>query len=189
MSFSWSFLSSGVALRAVRTPAGTGSGIVAPTLDCMEEEAIKAELVEGNAEAEEEAIKEGVSHPTKLIRIASMTRAMLDEVRQAPVDDKGRVRLAEAHRQSVGELREVLSEDLLEEFDQVMVPLGDDGSTEAEIRLAQAQLIGWLEGLFHGIQASLFTQQVAAQSQLAEMQRRALNRPKPSSEDGSGLYL
>lgn len=163
---------------------------MAPTLDCMEEEALKAELVEGNAEAQEEAVKEGVSHPTKLIRIASMTRAMLDEVRQAPVDDKGRVRLAEAHRQSVEELRDVLSEDLLEEFDQVMVPLGDDGSSEGEIRLAQAQLIGWLEGLFHGIQASLWSQQMAAQDQLKEMQKRALTAPKQEGkDDSSGLYL
>ena len=99
---------------------------------------------------------------------------MLDEVRKAPLDERGRARLAEVHVQSLEELREVLSEELLEEFDQVMVPLQAQETTEAEIRIAQAQLIGWLEGLFHGIQATLFSQQVAAQSQLAEMQRRAL---------------
>lgn len=154
-----------------------------------EVEAIKPEVVaETDEQADQE--RESISHPTKLIRIASMTRAMLDEVRHAPIDDKGRVRLAEVHRQSLDELREVLSEDLLDEFDQIMVPLEGEQVTEAEIRIAQAQLIGWLEGLFHGIQASLFSQQVAAQNQLAEMQRRALQRPQPQQrQDGSGLYL
>lgn len=156
----------------------------------MNEEAVKPEVVaavqdEGDGEDESESI----SHPSKLIRIASMTRAMLDEVRQAPIDDRGRVRLAEVHRQSLEELREVLSEELLDEFDQIMVPLEGEESTEAEIRIAQAQLIGWLEGLFHGIQASLFSQQVQAQSQLAEMQRRSLQRPRDQQQERSGLYL
>lgn len=157
------------------------------------DEAVKPEVVEAQEEdAQEAAVREAVSQPTKLIRIASMTRAMLDEVRHAPIDQKGRLRLTEVHRQSLDELREVLSEELLDEFDQVMVPLEGEEATEAEIRIAQAQLIGWLEGLFHGIQASLFSQQVAAQSQLAEMQRRALQRPRPqepSQNEGSGLYL
>lgn len=163
------------------------------TLVVMNEEAIKPEVVAAVQESEDgDDQSESISHPTKLIRIASMTRAMLDEVRQAPIDDKGRVRLAEVHEQSLGELRGVLSEDLLDEFDQIMVPLEGEESSEAEIRIAQAQLIGWLEGLFHGIQASLFSQQVAAQSQLAEMQRRALQRPQgqqPGKQEGSGLYL
>lgn len=130
-----------------------------------------------------------VSEPTKLIRMASMTRAMLDEVRQAPLDESGRNRLAEVHARSLEEMRGVLSPDLLEEFDGIMIPLPeDDKVTEAELRIAQAQLIGWLEGLFHGIQASLWTQQMAAQSQLAEMQKRALRAPE--RDDGtSGLYL
>src|SRR5690606_2292551 len=150
------------------------------------QQAVKPEVVESQREGE------FISQPTKLIRIASMTRAMLDEVRHAPIDQKGRLRLTEVHRQSLDELREVLSEELLDEFDQVMVPLEGEEATEAEIRIAQAQLIGWLEGLFHGIQASLISQQVAAQSQLAEMQRRALQRPRPqepSQNEGSGLYL
>lgn len=130
-----------------------------------------------------------VREPSKLIRIASMTRAMLDEVRQAPIDEKGRARIAEVHRQSLDELRDVLSENLLEEFDQVMLPLASDDASEAEIRVAQAQLIGWLEGLFHGIQATLFSQQVAAQSQLAEMQRRALQRGGPQRPEPPGTYL
>ncbi len=132
-----------------------------------------------------------VSHPTKLIRIASMTRAMLDEVRQAPLDEGGRKRLAEVHARSLDELREVLSQDLLDEFNEIMIPLKEGEVTEAELRIAQAQLIGWLEGLFHGIQASLWTQQMAAQSQLAEMQRRAMLPPSPEGgeDKSSGLYL
>jgi hypothetical protein len=115
---------------------------------------------------------------------------MLEEVRQAPLDESGRRRLAAVHERSLDELREVLSQELLEEFNEIMVPL-DEAVTEAEIRIAQAQLIGWLEGLFHGIQASLWSQQMAAQTQLAEVQKRALLPPgaTPPADDSSGLYL
>jgi hypothetical protein len=128
--------------------------------------------------------------PTKLIRIASMTRAMLDEVRQAPLDEQGRNRLAAVHSATLGELREMLTAELLDEFNEIMVPLDGAAPSEAELRIAQAQLIGWLEGLFHGIQASLWTQQMAAQAQLQEMQRRS-SQGRGSSEEreGSGLYL
>lgn len=157
----------------------------------MNDEAIKPDAVEtGEERAGSETTSDGeaITQPSKLIRIASMTRAMLDEVRKAPIDEKGRARLVEVHSQSLDELRGVLSADLLDEFNQLMVPLRAESVTEAEIRIAQAQMIGWLEGLFHGIQASLFSQQVAAQSQLAEMQRRALQAP-PQQEEGPGLYL
>jgi Protein of unknown function (DUF2587) len=152
------------------------------------EESIKPDAVQpADAPVEDEP---PVSQPTKLIRIASMTRAMLEEVRQAPLDESGRKRLAAVHERSLDELREVLSQDLLEEFNEVMVPL-DEAGTEAEIRIAQAQLIGWLEGLFHGIQASLWSQQMAAQTQLAEMQKRSMlppGEPAPA-DDSAGLYL
>jgi hypothetical protein len=133
----------------------------------------------------------GVGLPTKLIRIASMTRAMLEEVRQAPLDEKGRARLADVHGRTLNELREMLPNDLLEEFNEIMVPVNAAQPSEAELRIAQAQLIGWLEGLFHGIQASLWSQQMAAQAQLAEMQRRAaIGRAHPDGEKESpGLYL
>ena len=155
------------------------------------EEALKPDAVESQSGEEEAGEQEAVSHPTKLIRIASMTRAMLDEVRHAPLDEGGRRRLADVHSRSLDELREVLSPDLLDEFNEIMVPLNDTGVTEAELRLAQAQLIGWLEGLFHGIQASLWSQQMAAQTQLAEMQRRAAlpSSPPSGGEDQTGLYL
>jgi Protein of unknown function (DUF2587) len=130
-----------------------------------------------------------VTQPTKLIRIASMTRAMLEEARQAPLDEGGRKRMATVHARSVEELQEVLSPELQEEFGEIMIPLNEEGASEAELRVAQAQLIGWLEGLFHGIQASLWSQQMAAQSQLAEMQKRAIGPPRQERDDSSGLYL
>jgi hypothetical protein len=115
---------------------------------------------------------EQVTQPTKLIRIASMVRSMLDEVRRAPLDDAGRRRLREIHDRSIEELDSVLSPDLQKELNEVVLPLTSDTPSESELRLAQAQLVGWLEGLFHGIQATLFTQQATAQSQLEEVRRR-----------------
>ena len=133
----------------------------------------------------------GTGLPTKLIRIASMTRAMLEEVRHAPLDDQGKARLAAVHSRSLDELREMLPADLLDEFNEIMVPLHHEKPSEPELRIAQAQLIGWLEGLFHGIQASLFSQQMAAQQQLQEVARRAaLSRGTPEGDPpSSGLYL
>src|SRR5206468_3946495 len=146
-------------------------------------ERVQPELVDGAAPAEarnptvEEAADESseqISSPTKLIRIASMVRTMLDEVRRAPLDDAGRRRLAEIHERSLQELESVLSPDLQQELGEVILPLTSEAPTESELRLAQAQLVGWLEGLFHGIQATLFTQQAAAQGQLDQMRRRSL---------------
>ncbi|MEA1903036.1 MAG: proteasome activator [Actinomycetota bacterium] len=155
------------------------------------EEALKPDDVEevGEPEGTEEEVPP-VSQPTKLIRIASMTRAMLDEARQAPLDEGGRKRLAEVHSRSIEELREILSPDLQEEFNEIMIPLNRENASESELRVAQAQLIGWLEGLFHGIQASLWSQQMVAQTQLQEMQKRAITAPPAQNEDeSSGLYL
>ncbi len=145
-------------------------------------ERVQPELVEqpaaatadGQAEEAADEASEQISSPTKLIRIASMVRTMLDEVRRAPLDDAGRRRLAEIHERSLTELESVLSPDLQQELGEVILPLTSDAPTESELRLAQAQLVGWLEGLFHGIQATLFTQQAAAQGQLEQMRRRSL---------------
>jgi len=128
---------------------------------------------------------EQITQPTKLIRIASMVRSMLDEVRRAPLDDAGRRRLREIHDRSIEELDSVLSPDLQKELNEVVLPLTSDTPSESELRLAQAQLVGWLEGLFHGIQATLFTQQAMAQSQLEEVRRRrALEMAPPG---GAGV--
>src|SRR5690348_11690929 len=145
-------------------------------------ERVQPELVDAAAQqtaeaAGEEAAEqsgEQISSPTKLIRIASMVRNMLDEVRRAPLDDAGRRRLREIHEKSLEELEGVLSPDLRRELTEVVLPFSSDAPSESELRLAQAQLVGWLEGLFHGIQATLFTQQASAQSQLEQMRRRAL---------------
>jgi hypothetical protein len=115
---------------------------------------------------------EQVISPTKLIRIATMVRTMLEEVRRAPLDDAGRRRMADIHERSLEALEDVLSPDLQQELSEVVLPLTSDDPSESELRLAQAQLVGWLEGLFHGIQATLFTQQAMAQSQFEEMRRR-----------------
>ncbi|MGF1665277.1 MAG: proteasome activator [Acidimicrobiia bacterium] len=162
----------------------------------MTEDAIRPDAVEPPAAAHtldlgSDPDAPSILQPTKLIRIASMTRAMLEEVRQSPLDEPGRQRLMRIHERSLDELREVLSQDLQEEFNEIFEPLHrDDIPSESELRIAQAQLIGWLEGLFHGIQASLFSQQMAAQAQLAEMQRRAIGQGGgPQQQEPTGLYL
>jgi hypothetical protein len=125
-----------------------------------------------------------VEHPGKVMRIASMIKQLLEEVRSAPLDDAGRTRLAEIHRRSINELEQGLAPELIEELERITLPFGDEAPSDAELRIAQAQLVGWLEGLFHGIQATLFAQQLAARAQYEEMRRRAL--PPGSSPDGQG---
>jgi hypothetical protein len=115
-----------------------------------------------------------VEQPAKVMRIGSMIKQLLDEVRNAPLDDAGRARLAEIHERSIRELEEGLAPELVEELRRITLPF-DSGTTpsDAELRVAQAQLVGWLEGLFHGIQTALFAQQMAVRAQLEQM-RRAL---------------
>jgi hypothetical protein len=133
--------------------------------------------------------KESVSQPSKLIRIATMVKSMLEEVRQASLDEAGRQRLRQIHERSLAELSEVLSEDLREELGEVMLPFDDCTPSESELRIAQAQLVGWLEGLFHGIQATMMTQQMMAQQQLEQMRRRALPPGQQPPGPGMGQYL
>ena len=148
-----------------------------------------AESLLSDAENPDQA-DEKVLRPTKLIRIASMVRTMLDEVRRAPLDDAGRRALREIHERSLRELEGVLSPELCKELSDVVLPFSSDAPSESELRIAQAQLVGWLEGLFHGIQATLFTQQAMAQQQFEEMRRRhalEIGAPEPHGEpDGSG---
>jgi proteasome activator-like protein len=130
-------------------------------------------------EAEQEApSRETISEPGKLLRIASMVRELLDETRQASLDESGRKRLAEIYSRSLGELSDVISGDLRKELEELAPPL-EGVPTESEIRIAQAQLVGWLEGLFHGIQAAMFAQQAAARAQFEELRRRGLG-PGPT---------
>jgi hypothetical protein len=140
-------------------------------------EAVKPEVLEGlpmPPGGDPDTDGEGVTRPTKLIRIASMVRSMLDEVRRAPLDDAGRARLREIHEKSIHELESVLSPELQKELGEVVLPFSSDAPSESELRLAQAQLVGWLEGLFHGIQAAMFAQQAAARQQFEEIRRRGL---------------
>jgi hypothetical protein len=128
----------------------------------------------------DEPVTETVEQPAKVMRIGSMIKQLLEEVRKAPLDERSRTRLAEVYEQSVRELAEGLSPDLRDELARLALPFGDgETPSESELRVAQAQLVGWLEGLFHGIQATLFAQQMAAQSQLEQIRRRGL----PSGED------
>jgi hypothetical protein len=147
-----------------------------------------AELVEGPPP---ETRSSYVQAP-KLMRIASMTRAMLDEIRQAPLDEPGRRRLAEIHERSLAEMQDVLSEDLRQELADIFTPISAERTSESELRIAQAQLVGWLEGLFAGIQATLLHQQATMASQLQEMRMRAIEA-QPRSAEGDdrapGQYL
>jgi Protein of unknown function (DUF2587) len=132
---------------------------------------------------------EVVQSPAKVLRIGSMIKQLLEEVRRAPLDEAGRSRLREIHETSVRELADGLSDDLREELGRLSSPFQSDTPTEAELRVAQAQLVGWLEGLFHGIQATLFAQQMAARAQLEELQRRGLPPGNQAPPDRSGPYL
>ena len=115
-----------------------------------------------------------IEQPAKVMRIGSMIKQLLEEVRAAPLDEASRVRLKEIHASSVKELEDGLAPELVEELERLSLPFTDDGTpSDAELRIAQAQLVGWLEGLFHGIQTTLFAQQMAARAQLEQM-RRAL---------------
>jgi len=115
-----------------------------------------------------------IGQPAKIMRIGTMIKQLLDEVRSAPLDDAARSRLAEVHERSLRELEDGLAPELVEELQRITLPFSDDGQpSDAELRIAQAQLVGWLEGLFHGLQTALVAQQMTTQAQLAQM-RRAL---------------
>jgi len=134
--------------------------------------------------------REAVEQPAKVMRIGSMIKQLLDEVRAAPLDDASRDRLAKIFETSVSELSESLSPDLQDELQRLAPPFGGDGTpTDAELRIAQAQLVGWLEGLFHGIQATLFAQQMQARQQLEEMRRQLPAGQMPEGAERPGTYL
>jgi len=156
-------------------------------------------------EAGERDVMSQVEQPAKVMRIGTMIKQLLEEVRAAPLDEAGRTRLREIHQSSIKELEQGLAPELREELDRLTLPFDDDHiPSEAELRIAQAQLVGWLEGLFHGIQTALFAQQMAARAQLEQMRGRALpgqvgagpvvgipglQRPGPDGEHGTGQYL
>jgi hypothetical protein len=141
------------------------------------------------AEQPAEEAEDFISQPAKVMRIGSMVKSLLDEARSAPLDEAGRIRLREIYEQSVSELSHALSTDLSNELSRMALPFSTDVPSESELRVAQAQLVGWLEGLFHGIQATIFAQQAAAQAQLQEMRNRSLGQGPPEGTARSGTYL
>ena len=159
------------------------------------------EVADGT-EPREGSITELVEQPAKVMRIGSMIKQLLEEVRSSPLDEAARARLRDIHRRSIAELESGLAPELVEELERLSLPFTDEAvPSESELRIAQAQLVGWLEGLFHGIQTALFAQQMAAQAQLEQMRRRAIGPggqltgdsgvpgvPSPN-EGGGGLYL
>jgi len=138
-----------------------------------------------NLGAEEDA--DYISQPAKVMRIGSMVKTLLEEARSADLDEAGRKRLKEIYSLSIDELSGALSPDLVKELSRMALPFSSEVPTESELRIAQAQLVGWLEGLFHGIQASLFAQQAAAQAQLEKMRERSLNPGQGSTLPGNYL--
>jgi hypothetical protein len=158
-----------------------------------EAEAQRPEIVlksDGNG-ADGQPQRGSVSEPAKVMRIGTMIRQLLEEVRTMQLDEPGRDRLREIYETSVSELASTLSPDLQEELARLALPFGDDGiPSDAELRVAQAQLVGWLEGLFHGIQATLFAQQMAARQQLEEMKPGQQLAPgRGPMEPPPGTYL
>ena len=114
-----------------------------------------------------------VEQPAKVMRIGSMIRQLLEEVKAAPLDEASRNRLKEIHRASIKELESGLAPELVEELERLSLPFTEEGTpSEGELRIAQAQLVGWLEGLFHGIQTAIYAQQMAARAQLEQMRRQ-----------------
>ncbi len=150
------------------------------------------EVAEGD---ETGSITDLVEQPAKVMRIGTMIKQLLEEVKAAPLDDASRARLREIHATSIRELEDGLAPELREELQRLALPFSEDTvPSDAELRVAQAQLVGWLEGLFHGIQTALFAQQMAARAQLEHMRQGALppgvpQQPGGTSGHGTGQYL
>lgn len=157
---------------------------------------------EGDDDADSGSIAHLVEQPAKVMRIGSMIRQLLEEVKAAPLDEASRHRLKEIHQASIKELETGLAPELIDELERLSLPFTDESTpSDGELRIAQAQLVGWLEGLFHGIQTAIYAQQVAARAQLEQM-RRSLpagapqppgmppmgNQPRTPGESG-GMYL
>jgi hypothetical protein len=159
---------------------------------------------DGDGEGDgERAVTDLVEQPAKVMRIGSMIRQLLEEVKAAPLDEASRNRLKEIHRASIKELEAGLAPELVEELERLSLPFTEEGTpSEGELRIAQAQLVGWLEGLFHGIQTAIYAQQVAARAQLEQMRQlppgssaaRSAQSGRPDDEsarqrDRGGMYL
>ena len=136
----------------------------------------------GGGERTERQFSDLVEQPAKVMRIGSMIRQLLEEVKSAPLDEASRTRLAEIHRASIKELEAGLAPELVDELERLSLPFSSETPSDAELRIAQAQLVGWLEGLFHGIQTAIYAQQMAARAQLEQMRRALPPGMVPSDE-------
>lgn len=152
-----------------------------------------------------DSVTDMVPEPDKVMRIAMMTQKLLDELKSNPLDDPSRRRLGEVYANSIEELKAGLDPKLADELERLTEPFAAGATpSDAELRIVQAQLLGWLEGLFQGIQTALFAQQMATRAQLEQM-RRALppgvaapaEQQQPGAPGGiptnrpggSGMYL
>src|SRR5882757_5096347 len=145
-------------------------------------------------DSDERSLTDLVEQPAKVMRIGTMIKQLLEEVRAAPLDDASRNRLRAIHATSIRELEDGLAPELREELDRLTLPFTEGTvPSDAELRIAQAQLVGWLEGLFHGIQTALFAQQMSARAQLEQMRQGALppglGTPGQGGAHGTGQYL
>ncbi|BBC16373.1 hypothetical protein JK2ML_0115 [Mycobacterium leprae Kyoto-2] len=145
-------------------------------------------------DSDEPSLTDLVEQPAKVMRIGTMIKQLLEEVRAAPLDEASRNQLREIHATSIRELEDGLAPELREELDRLTLPFNESTApSNAELRIAQAQLVGWLEGLFHGIQTALFAQQMAARAQLEQMRHSALppgmGKPGQAGGQGTGQYL
>ena len=159
---------------------------------------LAAEAGEGQLDEEDgRSVTDLVQQPAKVMRIGTMIKQLLEEVKAAPLDDASRNRLRDIHTTSIRELEDGLAPELREELERLALPFSDDAvPSDAELRIAQAQLVGWLEGLFHGIQTALFAQQMAARQQLEQMRQGALppgmggpGQRGHTAQPGTGQYL
>jgi hypothetical protein len=156
---------------------------------------------EAGEEPQERHVTDLVEQPAKVMRIGGMIRQLLEEVKSAPLDEASRARLAGIYDSSIAELKSGLAPELIDELERLSSPFATGTPSEPELRIAQAQLVGWLEGLFHGIQTAIYAQQMAARAQLEQMRRAlppgavppAMEQPgppvDPSEGRSSGLYL
>jgi hypothetical protein len=164
-----------------------------PDNDQSQNPPVSAEVIDGrpfpSAPAEQASPTESVTEPAKVMRIGSMVRQLLEEVRSSQMDAASRERLAEIYERSIIEISEALSPDLAEELHTLALPFKDgEVPSDSELRVAKAQLVGWLEGLFHGIQATLFAQQLAARQQIEQM-RQIPGQPGQGQGPTGGTYL
>jgi hypothetical protein len=175
-------------------PAGSGDGTESgedPRVMIIGQDgraAAGASSESGEEEPEgERNIAELVEQPAKVMRIGGMIRQLLEEVKSAPLDEASRTRLAGIYEASIKELEAGLAPELVEELERLSLPFSSDTPSEAELRIAQAQLVGWLEGLFHGIQTAIYAQQVAARAQLEQMRRALPPGMMPDGQPGSPM--